>query len=372
MKWLLFLLIIVAYFFANYYLFIKIWTLIPNGYVTVRVIYSIVFGLLVCSFFIGMFCESILPIPFVSFLQSLGTTYLYFLIYAVIILLLTDLIWLLNKWLHFFPTFLTVNRYSINLIIMLLIFIFIILLFIYGNWKFNHPSVIRLNIKTDKQIKKHQRIVVASDLHIGYTIGAKKLTDFVNIINQQQPDMVLLCGDIFDRSSRPVKAMDASSILKQINAPMGTYAVVGNHEYYGNLLEFIKLLKEANIIVLQDSIATVDDIVLVGRDDVSNSKRQTLNQLTSNIDLSKIVIVLDHQPVNLSDAQNSKVDFQFSGHTHDGQIFPLNLITRSIYELSHGHLFKYPTHYYVSSGLGIWGATYRIGTQSEIVVISID
>jgi len=256
---------------------------------------------------------------------------------------------------------------------MLLIIGLLTSVFIYGKWKFDNPCTVRLNIKTDKQITESQRIVVASDLHIGYTVGLKKLTDFVNIINEQHPDMVLLCGDIFDRSLRPVKAMNATAILKKINAPMGVYAVLGNHEYYGNLPEFIKLLKEANITLLRDSVATVGkDILLVGRDDASNKKRKKLNQLVSNADSTKLIIVLDHQPNNLSESQASKVDFQFSGHTHDGQIFPLNLITRSIYELSHGYLFKNPTHYYVTSGLGIWGATYRIGTQSEIVIVSVN
>jgi predicted MPP superfamily phosphohydrolase len=197
--------------------------------------------------------------------------------------------------------------------------------------------------------------------------------EYVKLINNQHPDIVLLCGDMFDRSIDIIERNNIPEILRQINAPLGVYAVLGNHEYYGDLPRAIELLKQSNIILLQDSIAMpTADIYLVGRDDKTNSKRQSLKALTSNLDHSKLIIDLDHQPSNLSEAKEAKADFQFSGHTHDGQLFPINLITRRIYEQPHGYLRKGSTQYFVTSGLGLWGATYRIGTQSEIITLSIE
>jgi predicted MPP superfamily phosphohydrolase len=255
--------------------------------------------------------------------------------------------------------------------VLLIIIVSLIVVFSFGYVKFNHPVIVNIHLKTSKHIANPPKIVVASDLHAGYTIGKKRTQEFVSLINAQKPDIVLLCGDIFDRSTRSIEKNNITDILKQINAPLGVYAVIGNHEYYGNLQRAIELLREANITLLQDSVAQVDDFYIIGRDDRSNPKRKKLQSLVANLDSNKLQILLDHQPINLAEAEAAKIDFQFSGHTHDGQIFPANLIIRSMYEQPHGYLRKGGTQYFVTSGLGLWGAPYRIGTQSELIVVTL-
>ena len=114
-----------------------------------------------------------------------------------------------------------------------------------------------------------------------------------------------------------------------------------------------------------------NDVTIVGRDDKSNASRLPLAQIMqkNNVNAdSSFVILLDHQPFNLEQAG---VDFQFSGHTHYGQVWPISWITDAIYEKAYGAHRRGKTFYYVSSGLGIWGGKYRIGTRSEYVVATL-
>ncbi|MFZ4725789.1 MAG: metallophosphoesterase, partial [Paludibacter sp.] len=110
---------------------------------------------------------------------------------------------------------------------------------------------------------------------------------------------------------------------------------------------------------------------IVGRDDKSNLNRKKLSEIVTGLDKKLPFILMDHQPYHLEEAEQNDIDFQISGHTHNGQFFPGNLFVKKMYELGYGYLKKGNTHYYVSSGLGLWGPQYRIGTESELVVINL-
>lgn len=131
-------------------------------------------------------------------------------------------------------------------------------------------------------------------------------------------------------------------------------------------------MKQAGINMLRDSSVLIDScFYVVGRDDRSNPNRKPLKELIEPLDKSKFLVVLDHQPYHLEEAEQAGVDLQFSGHTHRGQVWPVSFVTDRIYEVSHGYKKKGNTNIYVSSGIGIWGGKFRIGTQSEYVVIDI-
>ncbi len=210
-------------------------------------------------------------------------------------------------------------------------------------------------------------------MHLGVSINKKRLQKYVDLINAQQPDIVLFAGDICDNRLEPIMEQHMNEELRMINAPLGVYAALGNHEYIGRDVQAtIKYLQSGNITVLRDSAVLVkDEFYLIGRDDKRNSNRKTLADLTSNLDSGKPFILLDHQPYHLEEAEENGIALQISGHTHDGQFFPINLIVRSMYENAHGYSARSHTHYYVSSGLGIWGPQFRIGTQSEVIVINL-
>jgi predicted MPP superfamily phosphohydrolase len=151
------------------------------------------------------------------------------------------------------------------------------------------------------------------------------------------------------------------------------YASPGNHEYIAGISKSLAFLKEAGVTVLRDSVALINNAVYVaGRDDRTNAARKSVKELTDTLDKSKLLILLDHQPYQLEQAEKNGIDLQISGHTHHGQIIPLSWITEMIYEKAHGYLKKGDSHIYVSSGLGLWGGKFRIGTRSEYVVIDLE
>ena len=153
---------------------------------------------------------------------------------------------------------------------------------------------------------------------------------------------------------------------------MGVYACLGNHEYYAGVDKCADFFKKSNIQLLRDSSTLVDStLYVVGRDDNTNPRRKSVQQLVAGLDKSKPIILLEHQPTDLGESVKNSIDLQFSGHTHSGQVWPISAITKRIFEKSHGYLKKGDTNIYISSGMGIWGGKFRIGTQSEYVVFNI-
>jgi predicted MPP superfamily phosphohydrolase len=290
----------------------------------------------------------------------------------MLILLFVDIIYLLNKHFHFLPF--NLKQIEVKRMIMLSAFALIALIMIWGRYNFYNKKIETLNININKKAKTESlKIVAASDLHLGYSIDKKQLKKIVDLINSQKPDIIMLVGDIADTYSEPVIEQNMKEEFLQLNAPLGVYGVIGNHECYGDTQKTVDYLKSSGIVMLQDSSVLLDnDIYLVGRNDKSIRNRKTLSELVENIDKQKPVILLDHQPFNLEQAQQNGIDLQISGHTHGGQIFPFTLITNAIYERQHGYLKKENTHYFISSGVGGWGPKLRLGSQTEIVVITLN
>ncbi|MBR1550309.1 MAG: metallophosphoesterase [Bacteroidales bacterium] len=246
--------------------------------------------------------------------------------------------------------------------------------FVYGSVHYHHKERVALSLDGHGKGVGTARLVCLSDLHLGYHNGRKELSRWVDLINAEHPDAVLLAGDLVDRSLRPLLEEDMAAELRRLEAP--AYACLGNHEYYADRYtpgEVEQFYRDAGITLLRDSVATVGKVVVMGRDDRTNARRRSVQQLKEkfHVPQTSYLILLDHQPYHLEEAEQAGVDFQFSGHTHRGQVWPLSWVTDALYECSWGSLRKGTTDYYVSSGLGIWGAKYRIGTQSEYVVVDI-
>ena len=218
-----------------------------------------------------------------------------------------------------------------------------------------------------------------SDVHMGITIKENGVNKMVNSINKLNPDIVLFCGDIFDEST-PTKLKEYSTeAFKNIKSKYGVYDITGNHEYSaGDLSETISYFEDANIKFLQDeSIKIADSFYVVGRNDPANRRVtgqdvKPLEEILKDVDKSLPIIVLNHRPENLEEAETENVDLQLSGHTHKGQIFPGNLVTNYLNEKDYGHLKKDNFNLIVSSGYGTWGPPMRIGSKSEIVNIRVN
>lgn len=337
----------------------------------IRWVFGASYILLFIALFAGVYFEHRLGIGFAKILTFTTYTFLLVVIYMSLSFLVTDLIQLANKVFHFAPAGLLVFRqvFALGSLVLIAIALFI------GSYKFNHPAVVHLDLTVEHPVQhKSLKIVAASDIHLGTSIDKKRLHQYVQLINAQKPDIILLAGDITDRSFGPVLEQKMEEELSQLQAPLGVYAITGNHEFYSGVHEEIaNYLRTAGITVLHDSTALVgNSFYLIGRDDRTNPKRKALAELVKNLRTDLPRILLDHQPYDLQQAVDNDIDLQISGHTHEGQFFPGNLVVKRIFEVAHGYKKKGKTHIYVSSGLGIWGPLYRIGTQSEIVDIHLN
>ncbi|OMF34703.1 phosphoesterase [Paenibacillus sp. FSL H8-0548] len=251
----------------------------------------------------------------------------------------------------------------------------LILLIGYGTFNAYSPIVRSYDIALPKQgpASGALNIVMVSDMHFGYLSGKKHAIRMVEEINALKPDIVLIPGDLIDDDIEPYKQKNLGSVLAQIKAPYGVYASLGNHDRFkGEIGELIALLEESNMKVLYDEVVTVDGwLTLIGRKDHSDKERAELSHFTTDIDQSKAIILLEHQPYGLDTAKEQGIDLMLSGHTHRGQIAPAHLITQLLFENDWGHLQKEQFHSIVSSGYGFWGPPIRTGSRSEIVQIRV-
>jgi uncharacterized protein len=369
MRIVFFLVILTVFGLINYYVLVRAWSALSVDPLF-RLIFPVVLTSMFATFIFTMFLGTYLPIPVARVLSFYGNTFVVVIIYLLFSFLLVDIVRIFNHFLHFASPQLPVFRYWALVVSLLIIGLALIV----GNYRFNHPQTVRLDISVDKPKQgKELKIVAVSDVHLGFSIDKKRLQRYVKMINDEHPDLVLMAGDISDRPVLPIIKQNMKEELSSIHAKYGVYAINGNHEYMAEKpLAMTPYLKESGIKVLRDEVALIDSgLYIIGRDDKMNPNRKSLRELVNGTDKSLPKILLDHQPFQLNEAQENGIDFQFSGHTHNGQFFPGNLFVNWIYELGYGYMKKGATHYYVSSGLGIWGPQYRIGTQSEMVVIRL-
>ena len=319
--------------------------------------------------FAGIFRSTdIMPMPLATAVYEIGTSSVFVLLYLFMLFLVLDL----GRLLHLLPRTLFYH----NGLMAVGITVFMFGLFLYGNLHYKQKYRQELTIASSK-ITKPLRLVLLSDLHLGYHNQHDELHRWVNIINEEQPDLVLIAGDIIDGSIRPLKEQKMYEEFLRLKAPV--YACLGNHEYFSGEPDAQQFYRDAGIHLLQDSIAHVGELCLIGRDDRTNLHRKSLGKIlakksgeTSSAAVGDTFsILLDHQPYHLEQAEKQKIDFQFSGHTHHGQVWPISWITESIYECAFGFHQRGDTRYYISSGIGIWGGKFRIGTRSEYVVLQL-
>ncbi|MDR1337096.1 MAG: metallophosphoesterase [Tannerella sp.] len=242
----------------------------------------------------------------------------------------------------------------------------------YGYIRYLHPERQVIGIPVDKPLTDRDRlkIVAISDWHLGLGTGQEKLRKDIDRINAEKPDLILIGGDLIDSSVLPVIDREMDRELNRLQAPMGIYMTPGNHEYISGIEACTAFLAKTRIKLLRDSVVTLPcGLQLIGRDDRQNRNRLSVRDLTKLVDRSRPVILIDHQPYGLDEVEaTGAVDLQFSGHTHDGQVFPLSLLTGYLFDLSYGYEKRGNTNFYVSSGFALWGPPFRIGTCSEMVV----
>ena len=236
-------------------------------------------------------------------------------------------------------------------------------------------------------------IVLVADLHLGYNIGCAQMEQMVEKINAQTPDLVVIAGDIFDNDFDALEdEKELVKILRGIQSRYGVYACYGNHDVQEPILagftfasdkkkesdpRMDAFLEDAGITLLRDEgILIEDSFYLFGRADLERpgrgiDVRKMPEEITKDMDMSKPVIVLDHEPREFAELAAAGVDLDLAGHTHDGQIFPGNILIQFMWENACGYLKKDTMHTIVTSGVGLFGPNMRVGTRAEICTIDV-
>jgi len=367
--------VLTIYSSANIYIYLKGYNSIDT-FQTYRIWYLIIFIILASTFILGKILEARHSSLLSDILNIIGGFWMAFMLYGFLFLIFSDLVSLalripgivnsgniltFRKWsylLTLFISFLLISAGFINALI---------------------PKVKNYSLTINKSAggTNELRIAAVSDIHLGSIIRKRSMKKLSGILKKQNPDLVLLLGDIVDGEIGPVLRGD---LLKYFTCPKcsdGLYAITGNHEFIGGAKRTIPYIESKGIRILKDEVVTVDGgIQLIGRLDRDSKRfygkeRKPLEELIKTTDSARPLILLDHQPFELDKSEKLGIDLHLSGHTHNGQMWPLNYLTRRIYELSYGYLKKGNTHFIVSSGFGLWGPRVRLGSRSEVLIIDL-
>lgn len=283
-----------------------------------------------------------------------------------------------------------------NLVCLLLSVAIIGSISVYGAVNARNIKINDYSVTVNKQVEGMDslNVVLIADLHMGYSIGVDHIRQMVEKVNAQNPDLVCIAGDIYDNDFDAFEDPDALALeLSKISSTYGTYACWGNHDVNQKILggftfddepviehdpRMTEFLKNAKINLLADETVLIDDKFYVScrvdseKPATENDIRKTPEELLEGVDLSKPVIMVYHEPDELSEIAEAGTDLLLCGHTHDGQLFPANILTGLKWENSYGYLKKGDMHNIVTSGVGVWGPFMRVGTDAEICNIKVN
>lgn len=254
-----------------------------------------------------------------------------------------------------------------------------------GWYQAHHVFETSYQLQSDK-ISSDLRLVMFADAHVGTTFSGKKLEDYVGKMQKYNPDLVLFAGDFVDNDTKKQDFLDALDALAKLKTTYGIYFVLGNHDISSNgkalrgfsNKELISEIEKRQINVLQDNIKLFDNqFYLIGRKDAYEDRRgrsrQNMSELVDSLDKQKYIIVVDHQPNDYKNQRKAKVDLVLSGHTHGGQLFPFNYLSKwaGLNDKIYGYERLDKTDFIVTSGISDWRVKFKTGCKSEFVVVDI-
>lgn len=326
-------------------------------------------------------------------LFKIGAYWLGISLYLILYVALIDLLrWIYSK--LFKDKY---NDFYARLICTLLIIVLTGATSIYGiiNAKIVRTTEYDITINKDGGNFKEMTIAMFGDPQFGYNIGEYHLKQAVDIINKNDVDIVCVVGDIFDNQYSAIKHPDKLiDLFKQIKSKYGMYAVLGNHDVEEPILcgftfndddlenklaskEMLDFIKKSGMVLLYDENVIVNDSVnLYGRADqerpnLGNITRKESGDIFKEVDTTKPLFVLDHEPREYDELEKAGVDLMMAGHTHDGQLWPTKIATDIIWENAYGLWVKNAFHAITTSGLGLFGPNMRVGTIAEVCIIHV-
>lgn len=382
----LFTVVMTLYLLIQSYILWRFYQLVPqiSGLKVIAIIITIILTL---SMPVSIYLARDLPLWFMKPLYLIGGGWMVGLIYFFIPVFCMDLFRVINHFTRWISTEKLSAFRKNNGKVFLGLTIFYIIFFSIGNhiyhdkWRreyhFNladmtliEPSLIETPLSCGSA-EKTIKTVMVSDLHLGHTIGRDEMAQWVELINAEKADYIFISGDLIDNDVRPLYAESMEEVLSRLEAKNGIYMVLGNHEYIAGVDNSIEFLGHTGIQLLRDDVVLLpENIYLIGRDDKTNRHRATLPALMEGLNSEVPMIVLDHQPFKIFESAKSGTFLQFSGHTHDGQVWPWKYAAKKINGISSGLLGIDHAQFLVSSGLGLWGGKFRIGTRSDYMVVN--
>lgn len=364
---------LIVHLIFNVYVFIRGRQVLPDKKFY-RIPYTAIFVVELIIYLTGLIVNVDLPHSLLKPILLIGTSWMVFIGYLTALLLLYDGLKLLGRWSK------SIHQWKMDRVVLRRSYFIISLLIVlsamcYGNYRFFHPVVNEYTLQVEKKANglDSLRVVMVADVHAGYLIDRGILSMYVDRIMEQKPDLILLVGDIIDYDLPPLQEQHMEEEFRRLKAPYGVFVTTGNHEYRLNAEEKIAWLGEqTGMTLLRDlAVNVADKFYIVGREDDHAPNRKKISEVMADVNKSYPVIVMNHEPKDLSEESLQKADVAVYGHTHNGQLFPYNILINMIYEVGHGYKKKEDTHIYVTSGLGLAGPQYRIGTISEIVVLNL-
>ncbi|MDR2086808.1 MAG: metallophosphoesterase [Dysgonamonadaceae bacterium] len=330
-------------------------------------------------FFTGIVSREYLPLEYYTLIQTISAYWTVSSLYFAVFLSVFDLLFFLNgKWV-FYIRFRQIALLSIDTILLALFLLYINAHFQSSSDRYLEPQIKKYAFHFDAandtlETPTNYKLLVVSDLHLGYLIDKTVLQKYVTVMNAQQADLIVIAGDLVDYYLEPLEKQQMDSELKKLSAPLGIYFVPGNHEYKINAEACFEWIRNAGIQVLRDSVVTIGNrFQLIGRDDRKNKDhRMEWESLLAKTDAAMPRILVSHQPGDIEDGVASNIPLIICGHTHQGQIFPVNLLGYLLYSNLYGLKKEGNSASYTTSGLGLSGFPFRIGSKSEMVIFTVE
>ena len=363
-------LITLAYIIPNIYVFIRVWGLFINkGY---KLYYTLIYILLASIYPVS----NLIHEGDLNFLSGILTTIadylLPFYLYLFMFVLFFDILLLINKILKIIsPERMKLTQFKKTALSVILFLSAGVVVFGVINFNTIRTSEYQIEIPGKASETDHLKIAFVADFHLQERTNIHFVEKFVKKIENIKPDLMVFGGDIVEGDGEDENMIDYEKLLKGISARYGVFGVLGNHEHYSGQ-DKGSFFDRAGIKVLCDTIIVIhNSFNLGGRNDSHLKSRIPIGDLMKYAIDTLPVILIDHRPTEIDLVSRTTADIQLSGHTHNGQLFPINLITNSIYIVSWGHKEIGNTHFFVTSGIRLWGPPVRTTGKSEIMVIDI-
>ncbi|KUO61341.1 MAG: hypothetical protein APF84_11960 [Gracilibacter sp. BRH_c7a] len=371
------ILILLAYLMLNFYVGLRSYhglkAFMPS---LPRVVFWPIFLVIAFSFILGRVFTIEL-----SFFNTLGMYWIAVFLYLLMFYILIDLIGLLNTHFKLVPE--TWRHYWRSKKVYVFGLVLTIVILVFGSWSAQTIRMSQYNLEIKNKTTDISKIkaVLIADLHLDSLANTTHLEKAAHEITSLNPDIILLAGDIFENYLDLDVIDEIDGIFDALQAKHGIYAVLGNHEYYGGQdAQIIEYLEQKGIVVLVDEVteAIDGDLYIAGRNDYGSGhmmeigeRRKSVEDILIDVDHSKPIILLDHQPQEVKEASTAGVDLMLSGHTHGGQLFPIQIFTKALFIIDRGHWQDENFNLVVTTGLGTWGPPVRTNTKSEIVIMDI-